>query len=187
MNRVRVLLASGLLSATLAAHAGAQVHSPAAPQKPREFSTALSPALSPPLSAAQRAKLAERSPSPPLATPSRAEAGVKFPSVSTSEPAASPAHAQPIPRRWSPRLERASAPVHKLADIRTALAPDPKLDAARAAEIARKPVTGIRPGAAGTGPKLVPFETRGPASPASNAEQQAKRALADSLAARRPR
>jgi hypothetical protein len=186
MNRVRVLLACGLLSVTLASYAGAQAHAPAAPQKPREFSTAQSPALSPPLTAAQRAKLAERPTAPPLATSSQPATGVKFPSVSTSEPASATAHSQPIPRRWSPRLDRAGVPVHKDADRQTALAPDAKLDAARASEIARKPFTSKRPGAAGTAPKLAPFETRGPASPADPAALKAKLAQADSLAARRP-
>jgi hypothetical protein len=182
----RVLLACGLLSVTLASYASAQAHNPAPPQKPTEFVTAQSPALSPPLTAAQRAKLAERPAAPPLATSSQTATGVKFPSVSTSEPASSATHAQPIPRRWSPRLDRSGAPVHKAADLQTALAPDPKLVAARAAEIARKPVTGNRPGAAGTGPKLVPFETRGPASPPNPTALKNKRATADSLAAGRP-
>ena len=186
MNRVRVLLACGLLSVTLASYAGAQAQAPAAPQKPREFGTAQSPALSPPLTAAQRAKLAEARPAAPLPTSSQTATGVKFPSVSTSEPASSAAHAQPIPRRWSPRLDRAGAPIHKDAERQTALAPDPKLDAARAAEIARKPLTGKRPGAAGTAPKLAPFETRGPASPVDPTALKVKRAQADSLAARRP-
>jgi hypothetical protein len=187
MKSVRVLLVGGLLSAALASSAGAQAHPPATPPKPPETVTALSPALSPPLSEAQRAKLAERPALPPLATSSPAAAGVKLPPTSSSEPATSASHSLPAARPWYPRLDRTGVAVHKTADRLTALAPDPKLDAERAATIARKPVTGNRPGASGTTPKLAPFETRGPASPALQSAQRAKRALADSLAARRPK
>ncbi len=184
MNRVCILLAGGLLSAAWTAQAATPAPTDAAPPKPREYVTTLTPAQSPPLSAAQRAKLAAldaRRPASADALP--AAPAPKSPSFSTSMPAtggAGTVRPTPLVHRWAPKLERGTSRAPHAPDVMTALPPDPRPDPARAAAIARKPFTGIR-AAGDPARKPVGFETHGAAPVTLSPAQLAKRAQVDSL------
>ncbi len=178
---LRLLL--GALSAfALASSANADapsVHS----GKPPEIRTILPPSQSPPLSAAQRAKLASAL-TAPYQPPIGSVEGVKAPPLFTALPPAPDAPARsPVkpagplshPQLWSvspalgniPRASWSiSAEIKPPRELVTTLPPDPVLEAQRAEAMARKLTMTSKAGGGALRAKPNSTETRGPASPA---------------------
>ena len=199
---MRVMIPLSLSLALITTAAPARADSPAVPAgKAPEFHTILPPSQSPPLSAAQLAKLAGAGVAAPRA-PEIAPSGVKPANVVTSlapppgAPARSPIKAdspQAHVGQWSvspalgmiPRPEWTAGLAPKAHELITSSPADPATAADHAALMAKKAAMAHAPAPNPAAVKPAPFETREPAS-ASSPAHAAKQVPATPSSARRP-